>query len=122
MRGLRSSVRWRVVRLVELVDAVPGIVRTARTVKRRRRGVSAGALVVWLAECQIAGAECLDDVESARADGAGAPLRAAAATPSAPAARQLARRLRQSCRRVASRDPGSKEPGAPRTADSGRVR
>jgi hypothetical protein len=44
MRGLRSSVRWRVVRLVELVDAVPGIVRTARTVKRRRRGVSAGAL------------------------------------------------------------------------------
>ncbi|MCA1678485.1 MAG: IS1380 family transposase [Actinobacteria bacterium] len=81
-------------RLVELIDAELGVVRTARAVKRRRRGLSAGALVVSLAECQIAGAECFDDVENVRADRAGASLRAVAATPSAPAARQLARRYR----------------------------
>jgi Transposase DDE domain group 1 len=80
-------------RLVELIDAELCVVRTARAVKRRRRGLSAGALVVSLAECQIAGAECFDDIENVRADRAGAPLRAVAATPSAPAARQLARRF-----------------------------
>jgi hypothetical protein len=45
-------------RLVELIDAQLGVVRTARPVKRRRRGLSPGALVVSLAECQIAGADC----------------------------------------------------------------
>jgi hypothetical protein len=83
-------------RLVELIDAELGVVRKARPVKARRRGLSAGALVVSLAECQIAGAECFDDVENVRADRAGAPLRAVAATPSASAARQLARRYRRS--------------------------
>lgn len=83
-------------RLVELIDAELGVVRTARAIKRRRRGLSAGALVVSLAECQIAGAECFDDIENVRADRAGAPLRAVADTPSAPAARQLARRYRRS--------------------------
>lgn len=81
-------------RLVELIDAELRVVRTERAVKRRRRGLSAGALVVSLAECQIAGAECFDDLENVRADRAGAPLRAVADTPSAPAARQLARRFR----------------------------
>jgi hypothetical protein len=80
-------------RLVELIDAQLGVVGTARAIKRRRRGLSAGALVVSLAECQIAGAECFDDIENVRAERAGAPLRAVADTPSAPAARQLARRL-----------------------------
>jgi len=47
-------------RLVELIDAELGTVRTARAVKRRRRGLSPGGLVVSLAECQIAGAECCD--------------------------------------------------------------
>lgn len=83
-------------RLVELIDAVLGAVRTERAVKARRRGLTAGAFAVSLAECQIAGAECFDDVENVRADRAGAPLRAVAATPSAPAARQLARRFRPS--------------------------
>jgi hypothetical protein len=83
-------------RLIELIDAEFGVVRTARPVKRRRRGVSAGAFAVSLAECQIAGAECFDDLENVRADRAGAPLRAVAGTPSAPAARQLARRYRRS--------------------------
>ena len=90
-------------RLVELIDAELGVVRTARAVKRRRRGLSAGALVVSLAECQIAGAECFDDIENVRADRAGAPLRAVAATPSAPAARQLARRFRPSHIRAVER-------------------
>jgi Transposase DDE domain group 1 len=83
-------------RLVELIDAQLGVVRTARPVKRRRRGLSPGALVVSLAECQIAGADCFDDVEDVRGDGAGAALRAVADTPSAPTARQLAKRFRRS--------------------------
>ena len=83
-------------RLVELIDAELGVVRTARPVKRRRRGLSPGALVVSLAECQIAGADCFDDVEDVRADRAGAALRAVADTPSAPTARQLARRFGRS--------------------------
>jgi hypothetical protein len=61
---------------VELLDTELGVVRTARAVKRRRRGLSAGALVALLAECQIAGQECFDDIENVRADRAGAPLRA----------------------------------------------
>lgn len=83
-------------RLVELIDAELAVVRTARAVKRRRRGLSAGALVMSLAECQIAGAECFDDVQDVRGDRAGAVLRAVADTPSAPTARQLARRFRRS--------------------------
>lgn len=81
----------RSTRLVELIDAELGTVAGAR-VKTRRRGLSAGGLVVSLAECQIAGADCFDDIENVRADRAGADLRAVPGTPSAPAARQLARR------------------------------
>src|SRR5215207_11632889 len=65
-------------------------------VKQRRRGLSAGALVVALAESQLAGGECFDDIEDLRADRAGAALRAVAATPSAPTARQLAYRFKPS--------------------------
>ena len=83
-------------RLVELIDAELDQVRTARAVKRRQRGLSPGALVMSLAECQIAGAECFDDIEDVRADQAGAALRAVADTPSAPTARQLAKRFRRS--------------------------
>ena len=82
-------------RLVELVDAELGAARGVRAVKARRRGLSPGGLVVSLAECQIAGAECFDDVENVRADSASAVLRAVAATPSAPTARQLAQRYRR---------------------------
>jgi Transposase DDE domain group 1 len=82
-------------RLVELVDAELSAVRGVGAVKARRRGLSPGALVVSLAECQIAGAECFDDIENVRADTAGATLRAVAATPSAPTARQLAMRYRR---------------------------
>lgn len=81
----------RSTRLVQLIDAE--LRATAGVaVKTRRRGLSAGELVVSLAECQIAGADCFDDIENVRADSAGAGLRAVPGTPSAPAARQLAQR------------------------------
>jgi hypothetical protein len=83
----------RSTRLVELIDAELGALAGV-AVKTRRRGLSAGQLVVSLAECQIAGADCFDDVENVRADSAGAGLRAVPGTPSAPAARQLARRFK----------------------------
>jgi hypothetical protein len=82
-------------RLVELVDAELAAARGVRAVKARRRGISPGGLVVSLAECQIAGAECFDDIENVRADTAGAAFRAVPDTPSAPAARQLAQRYRR---------------------------
>lgn len=82
-------------RLVELIDAELGAARGVPAVKSRRRGISPGGLVVSLAECQIAGAECFDDIENVRADTAGAPFRAVPDTPSAPTARQLAQRYRR---------------------------
>jgi Transposase DDE domain group 1 len=81
-------------RLVELVDAELAAAGRLAPVKRRRRGLSPGELVVALAECQLVGGECFDDIERLRADAAGAPLRAVAETPSAPTARQLAYRFK----------------------------
>jgi len=83
----------RSLRLVELVDAELQAARVT-PVKQRRRGLSPGELTVAIAEAQLTGAECFDDVQDVRADRAGAPLRAVAATPSAPTARQLAYRFR----------------------------
>ncbi|MCA1698616.1 MAG: IS1380 family transposase [Actinobacteria bacterium] len=83
----------RSVRLVELVDAELGAARVA-AVKQRRRGPSPGELVVALAESQLVGGECFDDIEDLRADGAGAALRAVPGTPSAPTARQLSYRFK----------------------------
>jgi len=83
----------RELRLVELIDAELAAARAA-PVKARRRGLSAGQLTVAIAECQLAGAECFDDIEDVRADRAGASLRAVAETPSAPTARQQAYRFR----------------------------
>ena len=82
--------------LVELIDAELACERRAPVVKRRRRGVSGGELVVSLAESQLVGGECFDQIEELRADRAGAPLRAVAAVPSAPTALQLAKRFRRS--------------------------
>jgi hypothetical protein len=76
----------RRVRLVELIDAELQAVGRVQPVKRRRRGLSPGQLAVAIAEAQLAGAECFDDLEVVRADQAGAALRAVAAIPSAPAA------------------------------------
>jgi hypothetical protein len=84
----------RRLRLVELVDAELAAVTRVAAVKQRRRGRSPGELAVSIAECQLAGAECFDDIEVVRADEAGAALRAVPRIPSAPTARQLAGRFR----------------------------
>lgn len=93
----------RSTRLVELVDAELSAARGVRAVKARRRGVSPGGLLVSLAECQIAGAECFDDIENVRADTASARLRAVSDTPSAPTARQLAQCYRRTHIRAVER-------------------
>ncbi len=90
-------------RLVALLDAELGQVRRAAPVKLRERGLSAGELLVSLAECQLVGGECFSDVEQLRADGAGAPLRAVSEAPSAATALQLAKRFRRSHVQAAER-------------------
>jgi DDE family transposase len=84
----------RGLRLVELVDAELAAADRVAPVKARRRGLSPGGLVVAMAESQLVGGECFDDIEDLRADAAGAALRAVADTPSAPTARQLACRFK----------------------------
>jgi Transposase DDE domain group 1 len=84
----------RGLRLVELADAELSAAGRGAPVKQRRRGLSPGEYVVAVAEAQLAGAECFDDIEDVRADRAGAELRAVAQVPSAPSARQLACRFR----------------------------
>jgi hypothetical protein len=86
----------RTLRLTELIDAELAAVGRVAPVKLRRRGLSAGQYTLAISECQLAGAECFDDLEDVRSDQAGASLRAVPATPSAPAARQLACRFKPS--------------------------
>src|SRR5215211_5516195 len=81
--------------LVELIDGELAAEGRAAPVKRRRRGVSGGELVVSLAESQLVGGECFDDIEQLRANTAGAPFRAVAAVPAAATALQLAKRFRR---------------------------
>src|SRR5919204_632261 len=81
--------------LVELVDGELAAERRAAPVKRRRRGVSGGELVVALAESQLVGGECFEDIEELRADTAGTSFRAVAAVPAAATALQLAKRFRR---------------------------
>lgn len=80
----------RKLRLIELTDAELSAVSPVAAVKQRRRGLSPGELAVAIAECQLAGAECFDDLEDVRSDRAGASLRAVPDPPSAPTARPLA--------------------------------
>jgi Transposase DDE domain group 1 len=87
--------------LIGLLDAEVGRERRARPVKTRRRGLSAGELVVSLAECQLVGGAFFDHLEDQRADSAGAALRAVADVPSAPAALQFSKRFRRAhCQRI----------------------
>ena len=81
--------------LVGLIDGELALERRARPVKTRRRGVSAGGLLVSLAECQLVGGAFFDHLEDLRADSAGAPLRAVPDVPSAPAALQVSKRFRR---------------------------
>jgi DDE family transposase len=85
----------RSVRLVELIDAEIAAERRVAPFKLRRRGVTPGQLIVSLAESQLIGGDCFDDIEVLRADRAAAALRAVADVPSAPCARQLAARLQR---------------------------
>jgi hypothetical protein len=84
----------RDLRLLELIDAELAAARRVAPVKQRRRGLTPGELTVAIAEAQMVGAECFDDIEDVRADRALEPWRAVARTPSAPTARQLAYRFR----------------------------
>ncbi|MDQ6803693.1 MAG: IS1380 family transposase [Actinomycetota bacterium] len=84
----------RGVRLMELIDAELARAGRVAPVKARRRGLSPGEVTVAIAEAQLVGAECFDDIEDVRADRAGASLRAVAETPSAPTARQLSYRFK----------------------------
>ncbi|MCA1679476.1 MAG: IS1380 family transposase [Actinobacteria bacterium] len=81
--------------LVGLIDGELACERRAAPIKTRKRGVSAGELVVALAESQLIGGECFDDIEQLRADRAGGRVRAALRVPSAATARQLAKRFRR---------------------------
>jgi hypothetical protein len=81
--------------LVELIDAELATEGRAAPVKQRRRGASGGELVVSLAESQLVGGECFDQIEELRADRAGAPFRAVAGVPAAATALQLAKRFRR---------------------------
>lgn len=80
--------------------AIDGVTR-ARPFKQRRRGASAGELLVALAESMLVGGDAFNDLEDLRADDAGAELRAVADVPAASTAAQLARRLRPSHLRAA---------------------
>jgi hypothetical protein len=84
----------RELRLVELVDAELAAVAGVAAVKQRRRGLSPAQLVGAISECQLAGGDCFDDIERVRADRALAPFRIVSEIPSAPTARQLARKFK----------------------------
>jgi hypothetical protein len=53
----------RNLRVVELIDAELQAAERVRPVKQRRRGLSPGELTVAIAEAQLVGAECFDDIE-----------------------------------------------------------
>jgi hypothetical protein len=87
--------------LVSLIDGELASECRARPVKTRCRGVSAGGLLVSLAECQLVGGAFFGHLEDLRADTAGAALRAVGDVPSAPAALQVSKRFRRvHCQRV----------------------
>jgi hypothetical protein len=81
------------IRRTRLVARIDGAVEGVRTFKQRRRGRSAGELLVALAEAMMAGGNHLAHLEVLRQDVAGAPLRAVAETPAPTTAGQLLRRL-----------------------------
>jgi hypothetical protein len=113
--------------LVELLDGELAAEGRVAPVKQRRRGVSGGELVVSLAESQLVGGECFDDIEELRADGAGALFRAVARVPAAATALQLAKRFRRCLCQAVERGLGragerldralGRDPGEPVTID-----
>jgi hypothetical protein len=73
----------RTLGLVRLIDAELVRERRAAPIKVRARVVSDGELMLALAECQLIGGECCDDIEDLRADRAEAWLRGARRVPAA---------------------------------------
>jgi hypothetical protein len=75
-------------KLVAEVDRVLGVVTTidrhVGPAARRRRGLSAGQLVVSMAETMLAGGDFMADLTAQRGDAAGAPLRAVPEIPASP--------------------------------------
>src|SRR6266545_2833591 len=70
-----------VAELAERLDLVGTLDRRIGEIKQRRRGVSGGGLVMALAESMLAGGDFLCDLDSLRADTAGAALRTVARSP-----------------------------------------
>jgi hypothetical protein len=107
--------------LVGVIDGELAAERRAAPVKQRRRGASGGELVVAIAESQLVGGECFDDIEQLRADRAGGRLRATRRVPAAATARQLARRFRrcqlQAVERAMARVGGRLDRAVGRDAD-----
>jgi hypothetical protein len=79
---------------VRALGVISAIDREVGPVKRRRRGLGPGGLLVGLAETLLAGGDFLVDLDYQRADRVGAPLRSLTPPPSTTAA-SLARRFGQ---------------------------
>lgn len=77
----------RILGVAERIDAFVG------RIKKRRRGLSAGELVLSMAECMLAGGDFMCDLDHLRADEAGAVLRAVAVPPASTTFAALARRF-----------------------------
>ncbi|MGI8800710.1 MAG: transposase, partial [Solirubrobacteraceae bacterium] len=117
----------RALGLIGLIDGELARERRAAPVKVRARGVSGGELLLGLAESQLIGGECFDDIEELRGDVAGTDLRGARRVPAASTARQLARRFRrchiQAIERASARVGGrldralGRDPGEDATID-----
>jgi hypothetical protein len=82
-----------VAELADRLDLVGTLDRHIGPVKQRRRGVGGGALVMALAESMLVGGDFLCDLDTLRADTAGAALRTIACPPAPTTAAGLARRF-----------------------------
>lgn len=76
-----------------LLDVIGTVDRHVGPIKTRNRGAGAGELLVGLAECMLAGGDFFADLDSLRADVAGAELRTVADPPASTTAVGLARRF-----------------------------
>lgn len=83
--------------MVAEVNRIVGVADTIDTyvgrIKQRRQGLSAGELVLSVAECMLAGGDFMSDLDHLRADEAGAELRAVPDPPASTTFLALARRF-----------------------------
>jgi len=82
-----------VAELADRLDIVATLERHIGAVKQRRRGVGGGGLVMALAESMLVGGDFLCDLDTLRADTAGAALRTITRPPASTTAAGLARRF-----------------------------